>query len=79
MRLKYYLPGGEGFFLIYSITSRESFEEIVTFYQYVLRFKDKGSFPVILLANKCDLEHEQEVGKYGMSLSLSHPTFITSC
>ncbi|KAF9783940.1 ras family-domain-containing protein [Thelephora terrestris] len=52
----------DGFLLVYSITSRESFEEITTFYQHILRFKDKGSFSAILVANKCDLEFEREVG-----------------
>ena len=58
----------DGFLLVYSVTSRESFEEIVTAYQQILRFKEKGSFSVILLGNKCDLEHKREVGVDGMSL-----------
>ena len=57
----------DGFLLIYSVTSRESFEETVTAYQQILRFKEKGSFSAILLASKCDLEHEREVGMDGMS------------
>ena len=59
---------GEGFLLVYSITSRNSFEEISTFHQQILRVKDKDSFPVILIANKCDLEFERQVGMNGMSL-----------
>lgn len=58
---------GEGFLLVYSITSRNSFEEISTFHQQILRVKDKDSFPVILIANKCDLEYERQVGMNGMS------------
>jgi len=56
---------GEGFLLVYSITSRNSFEEISTFHQQILRVKDKDSFPVILIANKCDLEYERQVGMNG--------------
>lgn len=30
-------PSGEGFLLVYSITSRSSFEEVSTFHQQILR------------------------------------------
>lgn len=63
----------QGFVLVYSITSRESFEEIVTAYQQILRFKKKGGFSAILVGNKCDLEHKREVGVHGMSLSFFSP------
>jgi len=49
---------GEGFLCVYSIVSRNSFDEISTFYQQILRVKDKDYFPVIIIGNKCDLEHE---------------------
>jgi len=57
-----YMRTGEGFLLVYSITSRNSFEEISTFYQQILRVKDRDTFPVVVLANKCDLEYERQVG-----------------
>jgi len=57
-----YMRTGEGFLLVYSITSRNSFEEISTFHQQILRVKDQDSFPVIVVANKCDLEYERQVG-----------------
>ena len=60
-----YMRTGEGFLLVYSITSRNSFEEISTFHQQILRVKDKDTFPVILIANKCDLEYERQVGMNG--------------
>ncbi|KAF9364542.1 Ras GTPase [Mortierella sp. NVP85] len=59
-----YMRSGEGFLLVYSITSRNSFEEIATFYQQILRVKDKDFFPIILVANKCDLEHERQVSTH---------------
>jgi GTPase KRas protein len=65
-----YMRTGEGFLLVYSITSRNSFEEISTFYQQILRVKDKDVFPIILVANKCDLEHERQVSTHGMPFSL---------
>jgi len=57
-----YMRTGEGFLLVYSITSRNSFEEVSTFHQQILRVKDKDSFPVVVVANKCDLEYERQVG-----------------
>lgn len=56
-----YMRTGEGFLLVYSITSRASFEEIPTFQQQILRVKDKDYFPVIVVGNKCDLESERAV------------------
>ncbi|KAG6832813.1 hypothetical protein H0H92_009432 [Tricholoma furcatifolium] len=60
-----YMRTGEGFLLVYSITSRNSFEEISTFHQQILRVKDQDNFPVIVVANKCDLEYERQVGMNG--------------
>ncbi|KAH6996147.1 ras-like protein [Ilyonectria robusta] len=56
-----YMRTGEGFLLVYSITSRQSFEEITTFQQQILRVKDKDYFPMVVVGNKCDLENEREV------------------
>ncbi|KAI9842116.1 MAG: Ras GTPase [Sclerophora amabilis] len=58
-----YMRTGEGFLLVYSITSRQSFEEIMTFQQQILRVKDKDYFPIIVVGNKCDLEGERQVAK----------------
>ena len=60
-----YMRTGEGFLLVYSITSRQSFEEIQQFQQQILRVKDKDYFPIIMVGNKCDLEGEREVTKQG--------------
>ena len=62
----------DGFLLVYSVSSRESFEETVTNYQQILRFKKKGSFPAIIVANKCDLEQKREIGIHGKSLFPPH-------
>ena len=63
-----YMRTGEGFLLVYSITSRSSFEEILPFYQQVLRVKDKDYFPMVMVANKCDLESERQVSTSGAYL-----------
>ncbi|EIE88752.1 Ras-like protein 3 [Rhizopus delemar RA 99-880] len=56
-----YMRNGEGFILVYSITSRLSFEEVNTFYQQIRRVKDRDFFPMILVGNKCDLEGDRRV------------------
>jgi len=61
-----YMRTGEGFLLVYSITSRQSFDEILVFQQQILRVKDKDYFPIIVVGNKCDLEGERQVSKQGM-------------
>ncbi|KAF2148922.1 ras-domain-containing protein [Myriangium duriaei CBS 260.36] len=56
-----FIRPGEGFLLVYSITSKYSFEEIKSFQQRILRVKEKDYFPIIVVGNKCDLEGEREV------------------
>lgn len=69
-----YMRTGEGFLLIYSITSRQSFEEIMTFQQQILRVKDKDYFPIIVVGNKCDLEKDRVVSEQGTA----YPTIARS-
>ena len=63
---------GEGFLLVYSITSRQSFEEILTFQQQILRVKDRDYFPIIIVGNKCDLDSEREVSRQGTLEASTH-------
>lgn len=58
-----YMRSSNGFVLVYSITSRQSFEEIITFQQQILRVKDKDYFPMIVVGNRCDREDERQVSK----------------
>lgn len=66
-----YMRTGEGFLLVYSITDRQSFEEIMTFQQQILRVKDKDYFPMIVVGNKCDLDGERQVSTQGTSCPVS--------
>lgn len=66
-----YMRTGEGFLLVYSINSRQSFEEILTFRQQILRVKDKDYFPIIIVGNKCDLDGERVVSRQGRPFILS--------
>ncbi|CAC5383415.1 ras-related protein R-Ras2-like [Mytilus californianus] len=56
-----YMRSGEGFLLVYSVTDRSSFNEIYKFHKQILRVKDREEFPMILVANKADLEHQRIV------------------
>lgn len=52
---------GNGFLLVYSITSRSSFDDIATFKDKILRAKDVDSVPIVLVGNKCDLVGHRQV------------------
>lgn len=56
-----YMRTGEGFLLVFSVTDRSSFDEIPKFHRQILRVKDKDEFPMILVGNKSDLDHERTV------------------
>jgi GTPase KRas len=56
-----YMRSGHGFVLVYSITSRQSFEEISTFRRRILRAKDKDYFPMIVVGNHCNRQYERQV------------------
>ncbi|EAL44906.2 Ras family GTPase [Entamoeba histolytica] len=61
-----YIKQSDGFILIYSITSKESFEEMKGIYEEIYRVKDKDEnevIPIIIVGNKCDLENERQVTK----------------
>lgn len=38
-----------------------SFDEIYKFHKQILRVKDREEFPMILVGNKADLEHQRAV------------------
>uniref|UniRef100_A0A5F9CMS3 RAS related 2 n=1 Tax=Oryctolagus cuniculus TaxID=9986 RepID=A0A5F9CMS3_RABIT len=56
-----YMRTGEGFLLVFSVTDRGSFEEIYKFQRQILRVKDRDEFPMILIGNKADLDHQRQV------------------
>jgi len=56
-----YMRTGQGFIMVYSITSRSSFEEIPKFHSQILRVKDTDLFPMMLVGNKSDLENGRQV------------------
>mmetsp|Transcript_26379 Transcript_26379/g.37142 ORF Transcript_26379/g.37142 Transcript_26379/m.37142 type:complete len:193 (+) Transcript_26379:172-750(+) len=57
-----YMKTGEGFVLVYSCTSKQSFEFTTKLRQNILRMKGEDmSFPVVLAGNKKDLTNERQV------------------
>ncbi|KAF3291487.1 Ras GTPase [Orbilia oligospora] len=56
-----YIRRREGFVLLYSITSRESFEALSTFRQDILRIKNEDFVPMVIVGTKRDLESNREV------------------
>ncbi|EOD21810.1 ras family GTPase [Emiliania huxleyi CCMP1516] len=58
-----YMRTGQGFALVYSITSRESFEELRAFRNQILRVKDRDQVPMVLVGNKVDLEGSRAVSQ----------------
>jgi len=56
-----YMHREEIFVLVYSSSSRSSFDELVPFRDQIMRVKDIEVFPMILVANKCDLDYETQV------------------
>jgi len=77
-----YFRHGEGFFLVYSVTSRASFQEVIKLRAQIMRVKeDSGKIPIILVGNKCDLEDNRQVLKNegeDLARSWKVPFFETS-
>ena len=77
------MKNGQGFVLVYSITSQATFNDLAELREQILRVKDTDrviieSFvfiidtqvPMVLVGNKCDLEDDRVVGKdQGASLA----------
>jgi GTPase KRas protein len=51
----------EGFILVYSITSRVSFEKLLVLKRHINLVKEEENVPIVLVGNKKDLEHERQV------------------
>ncbi|EXK27469.1 Ras family, other [Fusarium oxysporum f. sp. melonis 26406] len=56
-----YMRVGEGFMLVYSVTSRQNFEEVTKYQHQILKQKDKDYFPMILVGNDCSRASERDV------------------
>jgi len=76
-----YMRTGQGFLAVYSITARNSFDEIASFREQILRVKDKDIVPLVVVGNKVDLENERIVSTVegrDLAKSFSIPFMETS-
>lgn len=51
-----YMKTGQGFLLVFSITSPSSLSELENLREEILRIKDEESVPMVIVGNKADLE-----------------------
>ncbi|CAG8637047.1 7720_t:CDS:1, partial [Ambispora gerdemannii] len=58
-----WIRDSEGFLIIYSISSRPTFERVERFRNQITRVKDSESVPIMLVGNKCDKITEREVSR----------------
>ena len=57
-----YMKTGQGFLLVYSVTTQASFEAVTRLRTQVLRIKeDQPQIPIVLVGNKVDMEEERAV------------------
>lgn len=56
-----YIKSGMGFLLVYSVTDRQSLDELLELREQVLRIKDSDRVPMVLVGNKADLTDERIV------------------
>lgn len=70
MRDNYY-RGGEGFFCVYSIADRQSFETVKELHEHICRVTDRDDAPFLLVANKVDLEPRLVSEEEGRALAES--------
>ncbi|MBE7181272.1 MAG: hypothetical protein INR71_08700 [Terriglobus roseus] len=73
---------GQGFLLVFSITSLSSLHELEELRAQIIRIKDDERVPIVLVGNKCDLEEDRSVSRvraFGVSQSWGNvPYYETS-
>lgn len=51
-----YMKTGQGFLLVFSITSASSLDELASLRDEIIRIKDDENVPIVIVGNKADLE-----------------------
>lgn len=54
---------GQGFLLVFSITSQSSLHELSEIREQIVRIKDDEKVPLVLVGNKSDLEEDRTVSR----------------
>ena len=65
-----YMKSGQGFLLVFSITSNSSLNELAALREEIIRIKDDENVPMVIVGNKADLEEARMVPRAkGFSIS----------
>ncbi|OAA45048.1 krev-1 [Metarhizium rileyi] len=65
-----YMKTGQGFLLVFSITSPSSLSELAGLREEIIRIKDDENVPMVIVGNKADLEENRVVPRAkGFSIS----------
>jgi GTPase SAR1 family protein len=54
---------GQGFLLVFSITSPSSLTELAELREQIIRIKDDENVPIVIVGNKSDLEEDRVVSR----------------
>jgi len=54
---------GQGFLLVFSITSLSSLHELTELREQIIRIKDDENVPLVIVGNKSDLEEDRAVSR----------------
>ncbi|KAJ5068467.1 ras di-ras and rheb family members of small gtpase superfamily [Anaeramoeba ignava] len=76
-----YIQGGQGFLLVFSVTSPLTLQSLKEIHELISQVKDTPNPPVVLVGNKADLTDQRLVSKEEgdkMAESFSAPYFETS-
>ncbi|PKY06350.1 ras small monomeric GTPase [Aspergillus campestris IBT 28561] len=77
-----YMKQGQGFLLVFSITSMSSLNELSELREQIIRIKDDEKVPIVIVGNKSDLEEDRAVPRaraFGLSQSWGNaPYYETS-
>ncbi|CAG8980351.1 hypothetical protein HYALB_00011455 [Hymenoscyphus albidus] len=58
-----YMKTGQGFLLVFSITSQSSLYELAELREQIIRIKDDENVPIVIVGNKSDLEDDRVVSR----------------
>ncbi len=81
LRRELYMKTGQGFLLVFSITSASSFYELAELREQIRRIKDDDNVPMVLIGNKSDLEEDRAVPRpraFAVSRDWNIPYFEAS-
>jgi small GTP-binding protein len=76
-----YMKTGQGFLLVFSITSTSSLSEIAGLREEIIRIKDDENVPIVICGNKADLEEHRTVPRprvFDVSQRWGAPYYETS-